>query len=495
VNHKFRLATTIFVSTLSINSALALPIDWSGVFGVDTHTLSNIRHTKDSVVKDPANKNGTEGIQNGKDGANFQTYIFKLNPQMIVNDGVTLKGEISSGYIRGGFGGDNSTNNADGSGNNAFFYNSPAQRSGLNLNQMYMELYADTALIKLGRFAKGYGLGIVWDAGTDAWDRFFTMYDGIEAEMKIGNFSIIPHFAKISSYNNNPNNGATGSAPSGASDVREIGLLARYDNKNTDLVASVLYAKRSSEPNNTFYNANSASSGTPINRGHTQVTVIEPFISKKWNKFKVAFEGSLQSGDYGNVYQDGTGNSKIAASAFVVETKYELNPKWDLGVNAGQVSGDKGSTGKFEGTYLHPNYHIAELMFRYNYSGFNEGGRSVFDASIANTRYIKLYANYKTDKWTWKGSFVTANAMEAASAGSKSYHHEENYRFDASANQSKKMGSEVDVGFDYRWNPNVLVSAFYGFWFVGDYYAFTNSATQLSLQNVHGGGLSVTLQF
>ena len=500
---RFHLISSIFISTLSINSALALPIDWTGAFGVDTHMLSNTCRTSDDVTGKydttttpgtsiPQNT-GTQGIS-GKCGANFQTYIFKLNPQIIINDGVTLKGELSSGYLRGGFAGGEAGNNEGGtSANNSYFFSSPAQRSALNVNQMYMELYADTALVKIGRMSKHYGLGIMWDAGNDPWDRFFTMYDGIEAEMKISNFSITPYYAKISSYKGDNQ----GSSASGEYDVREMGITAKYDNKNRDLVASVLYAKRSSEPKNELYKANTGNApGTTatINRGKTDVTVIEPYVSKKWNKFKVAFEASLQTGDYGDVYAQGE-DSKLAANAYILEAKYDLNPKWDIGFTGGQVSGDKGDTGKFEAAYLHPNYQVADLMFRYNYAGFTEGNRSVFDSSIMNTRFYKINANYKTDKWVWKGAFIMATAMETAQSGKNSYHHEENYRFVGAKKQDNDLGMEFDFGFDYKWNPNVTISGYYGYWKVGDYYAFSNSTEDLSVSSVHGGGLRATLEF
>ena len=387
----FRLSIIATLSTLSINSAMALPIDWTGTFGVDTTLISNMRRTNDTITNvekplsnDPAGstRNGTQGIRSGDNGASFQTYIFKLNPQIIVNDGVTLKGELSSGYLRGGFAGDNSTTTADESGNNSYFYTSSAQRSALNVNQMYMELYADTALVKIGRMSKHYGLGIIWDNGSDSWDRFFTMYDGIEAQMTIGNFSLIPYYAKISSYNDN-RSGVSGSEPAGGWDVRELGLTAQYDNKNRDFVVSVLYAKRSSERKADLYKTNTSDTTTSeIERGKTSVTVIEPYIYKKWNKFTIAGEASLQSGDYGNVYGATERDSKISANAYVVDARYELNPKWDMGINAGQINGDKGSSNKFEAAYLHPNYHVAELMFRYYYPAFTEGGRSIFDSSI-----------------------------------------------------------------------------------------------------------------
>lgn len=487
-----RLVTTALVSTLSINSALALPIDWTGVFGVDTHLLNNTCRTSDTVPAPTNPRNGTQGIS-GDCNASFQTYLLKLNPQIIVNDGVTLKGEFSSGYLRGGFAGDNSANNADGSANNSYFFVTPAQRSALNVNQMYMELYADTALVKIGRMSKHYGMGIVFNGGNNPWDRFLTMYDGIEAEMKIGNFSLTPYYAKINSYDDNEDKVSA----SGNADVRELGVTAKYDNKNRDLVVSVLYAKRSSERRAGLYHSDTPDPAVTEPRGKTEVTVIEPYISKRWNKFTVAAEASLQSGDYGDIYGGGAGNSKISSRAVITDTKYELNPKWEIGLLVGEATGDDGSSGKFEAAYLHPNFHIADLMFRYNYAAFTEGGRSIFDSSIANARFFRLATQYKTDKWTWKGAFIFANALETAEGGGKqAYHHENNYRFTSNAKQADDLGYEIDLGFDYKWNPNVTISGYYGYWIVGDYYSFNNdAANELSVSNVHGGGLRATLQF
>jgi hypothetical protein len=483
--NRFRLLSTFIISSLCINSALALPIDWSGTFGVDTHLLNNVCRTSDDVAT-PTAGTGTQGVAGDCD-ASFQTYVMKLNPQIIVNDGVTLKGEFSSGYLRGGFAGDNSTGSADGSASNSYFFTTPAQRSALNVNQMYMELYADTALVKIGRMSKHYGLGIVYDGGNDPWDRFFTMYDGIEAEMKIGNFSLVPYWAKISSYDNDDNTddgGEEGAKPAGGWDVREMGVTAKYDNKNRDLVVSVLYGKRFAERKNSLYDG----------VGKSDVTIIEPFISKRWNKFKVAAEASLQTGDYGDVYNDNS-IAKLSANAYVIEASYDLNPKWDIGFTGGQVQGDKGDTGKFEAVYLHPNYHVAELMFRYNYPSFNEGSRSIFDSSITNSRFYKLYGHYKTDKWVWKSAVIMASALETAEAGKRAYHHESNYSFTSNEKQADDLGFEVDFGFDYKWNPNVTISGYYAYWKVGDYYAFSNAAEELSLKNVHGGGLRATLEF
>ncbi len=481
---KIRPLALAAVSMLGINHAQALPIDWSGSFGVDSHYLSNMRRTTKSVT---APADGSQEIEGSKKGTSFQTYIFKLNPTIIINDAVTLKGELSTGSMRGGFAGAEGQNE----NNNSYFYTSPSQSSQLNFNQLYAELYADTALIKIGRKAKQYGLGAVYDGGTDAWDRFFTMYDGIEAEIKIGNFSVTPYWAKISSIRNDGANRRVDA--SGQGNVSEIGTVAQYQNKNRDLTVSVLYAKRTSEPDSAFYNGADSTGNVTTNRGKTSVTIIDPYIEKKWNKLTVAFEAPMITGDYGNIL--GSGKSKVSASAYILDSKYEINPKWDVGFKAGQVSGDKSGNNKFEAAYLHPNFQIAELMFRYYYPGFTEGGRNIFNSPISNAQFARLHGTYKTDKWNWKAAFIFANAMETAKAGKTSYHHERNYAFMANNKQSKDLGFEVDLGFDYMWNPNVMVSGYYGYWFVGDYYAFTNAAKEQSLANVHGGGFRVTVGF
>ncbi len=200
------------------------------------------------------------------------------------------------------------------------------------------------------------------------------------------------------------------------------------------------------------------------------------------------------SGDYGNVYADGS-DSRISSSAILVQTVWSPNAKWDIGFHGGQVGGDKGETDRFEGMQLHPNYHVAELMFRYNWPAFNEGSNSIFDSGIANARFFKLHAHYKTDKWTWNAAAIMATAMQTAEAGKQAYHHEENYRFTANQDQADDYGYEIDLGFDYQWNPNVKLSGFMAYWLVGDYYAFTNQAEELDLANVLGTGLRLGIDF
>lgn len=470
----------------SVTSAIALPIDWNGSLGFTETLINKFRRTSDDVTNNTPN--GTQGITSTDDSAHFQTYIFKLNPHMIVNDAVSIKGEFSTGAIRGGIFGDNAQNTADDTGaSNSYYSTVPANRSALNVNQLYAELYADTAMIKIGRFAKQFGSGAILSAGTDTFDRFFTQYDGIQGEMRIGNFGLTPHWARISTYDDSN----TRAEPNGSRDVREIGLVASYDNKNTNMILSLAYTKRFSESRNALYYGQST-----VKRGKTEVTLLDAFVEKKWEKWALKIEVPMMSGDYGNVYNNGS-DSRISSSAVLGEVVWSPNVRWDVGIHAGQIGGDKGDSQRFEGMALNPNYHVAELMFRYNYPAFNENGQgSIFDAYMTNVRFAKLHAHYKTDRWTWNAAAIMAKAMQTAESGKDSYHHEESYRFSANEDQNDDYGTEIDLGFDYQWNPNVVVSGFIAYWLVGDYYAFNNDAnSDLSIDNVMGGGLKLGIDF
>lgn len=483
---KSRLATgLIFVS----GQALALPIDWNGSLAFTDTLINKFRRTSDNITAQTPS--GTQGIQSDDDSAHFQTYIFRLNPHMIVNDSVSVKGEFSSGHTRGGILGDDSTNSQNPSGGSNSYYNTvPAQRSSLNVNQLYAELYADTAMVKVGRFAKGFGSGAILSEGKGTYDRFFTQYDGIQGEMRIGNFSLTPHWARLGTYNTTTSRAEA----NGSRDVRELGMIASYDNKNTNMTLALAFTKRFSEGKNTLY-WSGANGATAVQRGHTDVTLLNAFLEKKWEKFALKIDVPTMAGDYGNAYNNGA-KSRISSSALLVETLWSPNVRWDVGLHAGQIGGDKGNSQRFEGMYLNPNYHVAELMFRYNYPAFNSGTNSVFDSYMTNVRFFKFHTHYKTDKWTWNAAAVIAKAQQTAKAGKYAYNHEENYRFLSTENQKDDYGTEVDLGFDYQWNPNVTISGFLAYWMVGDYYAFNNdSSSKIGLSNVTGGGLKIGIDF
>lgn len=455
-----------------IQFAHALPIDWNGQFGFDTNLIQDVRRTTDDCTTGDG-----YCVGNDEDNARYQSFIFKLNPTIVVNDSASIKAEISTGNIRGGFMGE------DTEGRASYYAQSPSGEQALSLNQMYAELYADTALFKVGKFAKNFGLGALINDGDQIWDRYFSVYNGLEARFNLGKFSVAPIFAKIQSPN--PTNAPVASdSHTGKYDTSETGIAASYNDPNKNFEFSVYYSVREVETQSDLYGAN---------KGPSEVTLIDIYFSKAWDKFSIAMEIPMLTGEVGTIY--GTNQKEdLDTNAYILETAYQINNKWNIGLNGGIVKGEDGQD-EFNALFLHPNYKIAELMFAYNYRAFQNGG-DIFDASVTNASYAKLFANYKSEAWTWKLAFIMAKANETASDG-KAFYNQESNTIVASANgdQDDDLGMEFDVAFDYQWNPNILVTGYLAYWQVGDFYAFTSTGDDLSMSNITATGMKLSMSF
>lgn len=456
----------------NIQKASALPIDWNGQFGFDTNLLKDVRKTTD----DCSQADDSYCVGNDEDNARYQSYIFKLKPTIVVNDSATIKGEISTGSIRGGFTGE------DTQGGTSYFAQSPSGASTLTFNQLYAELYADTALFKVGKFSKHFGLGAVISGGSGVWDRYFSVYNGLEATFNLGKFSIAPVFAKIQT----PAPADSANPHSGKYDANETGIVASYNDPNSNFDFSAYYAVRSVETDSELYGADADSS---------EVTIIDIYFRKAWEKFSIAMEIPMLSGEAGRTYGGASASEDldIESKAFILETAYQANEKWKLGLNAGMVGGEDGSD-EFSGMFLHPNYKIGELMFAYNYRGFQDGS-DIFNGSVTNATFAKLYANYKSEAWTWKLALIMAKANEAASEGEAFYNQDTNKFANANFDQDDDLGMEADIAFDYQWNPSILVSGYLAYWQTGDFYGFTNTAQELEVADVTATGMSLSLSF
>lgn len=461
---------------------------------VDTMRFDQYKRT-DSV---PSNySGGSQAVYgNNADNATFQTYLLKLNPHIIINDGVSLKGMITTGYGMGGFLGDEATNTQGTSAMNGMLYNSsPSGDSTLSLAQFYAEIYSDTGLYRVGRFAKSWGLGAIYNAGTDHDDRFFTLYDGIELEYRLGKFYFKPYYAKINTANALTRDAMTS----------EVGVSAEYDNPDNNTKLGLLYAKREigSSTNiqardEDFDIANTAAQTHNI--GGAKIKLIDVYAEKSWDKITAKIEVPIFSGDAGNIY-NATTFSSFKARAYLGDLSYASSGSWKYGLLAGSVSGDDGQTNAFEALSLNPNFQVAQLMFRYNLDALqNRNSRnSLFDSAVSNATFARLYARYASETVAWNFAFIWAKAQEVGKAGSQYYNHERGYRTSTAmtTNQSDDLGYEVDISFDYFWNPNVTITGFLGYHFVGDYYKYTGNTgdPELNLKNPFVTGLRMAVNF
>ena len=463
---------------IRINKALALislisfgaqasPMDWKGSLTVDSHIIRDVRRTGDDCTPG----SGSLCITPDNNNARYQSMILKLQPNLVVNDGVTIKGELSTGTGRTAKLGESTDSNTD-DGNGSYYTQSTS--SNLLVNQMYAEIYADTALYKVGRFSKNWGLGAIVNGGSTATDRFYSGYEGFEATFQLGGFQLTPMWAKLHTSND----------PNGEYDSYESSVAALYDNTNRNLKIGLYYSVKEVETQSTLYGSN---------KGPHNVTLIDLYFSKIWGDFSFELEVPMLSGEVGTLYT--SEEADFSANAYIIETGYQANSKWKLGLNGGVVSGDDASSSSFEGMYLNPNYKHSYLLFKYNYAGFMDGSKDVFNASIVNATYAQLYAHYTLDEWSWKFAALWAKANEVAKSGDSFYSHEDMATYTASADQSDDLGTELSIAFDYRWNPNVTFSSYLAYHMVGSYYAFSNSSEDLSTTNVMATGMQLSIQF
>jgi hypothetical protein len=467
VRNLFSLSLLVFLF-IPFN-AWSLPIDWNGVFGVDTTLIDNFRRLEQRSDATSGNLGSQEipYAAGNQANASFQSYIFRLQPSIIVNDATTLKGEISTNYARGGRFGDSSKRAEDkeASFGGMLYTHNTTTNSSLNINQLYAELYSDAATWQIGRHSFGWGLGVLYDEGNDVWDRFASSRDGITAKIKIGNFQLTPYWAKIEQENFTR-----------ASRVREYGAGVIYDNIERDLAFGLLYGIKNSGSQATKPSVDTNGDNTATAMGNADIKITDIYFAKKFGDLSFAVEVPILSGELGDFFENGS-VIKYKSKAYILESEYALSDKWKINLMAGKVSGQAAGSNNFEAMYLHPNYQVAELMFRYDLRAVSNGNQ-IYDSYINNATYAKIAASYTSGKWTWDTAFIWAKADQVAEAGKQSYNHDTGKIFIAQTTQADDLGMEIDLGFDYQWNKEVHIGFGAGYLMTGDYFAYTNDPAQ-----------------
>tara|TARA_R110002072_G_scaffold288917_1_gene455399 strand:+ start:69090 stop:70553 length:1464 start_codon:yes stop_codon:yes gene_type:complete len=484
----------LIVSSLALisTSTFALPIDWHGTLGFDTTSINEYRRISQKTDSSSSGNAGGRGTQEvplgsgGKSTASWQSYVFRLEPNLLVNDSATIKAELTSGYGRGGRLGDDSRQNQEGGFGNALYGQNTTSGDDLVINKLYMELYSDTATYQIGRHSYHYGLGAFYNAGDDTWDRIPYIRDGVTLKVKLGNFNITPYWARIGS----------GNSLTKSTRVKETGVSLVYDNVEKDMAFGIHYAKKSNAPFNTDYKAdvdlNLPNSAVTTSLGKTDVKITDLYFKKKFGDFKFGVEVPILSGDIGNLTQAET---KYNAKAILFESGYKVSDNWSLGFNAGKVSGEDGTSNSFKAMYLNPNYQVANLLFRYNLRAVGDNTLNVYDSYITNAVYLKAIIGYQTEKWNWTGSAIFATAEEAAKTGMTAFNHTTNKTFTANYDQADDLGLEFDLDFNYQWNKEIKIGGSFGYLLTGDYFAYTNTATKNTAQNSYLIQLRTSIDF
>ncbi|MBF0312005.1 MAG: hypothetical protein HQK50_17200 [Oligoflexia bacterium] len=477
--------TLLFTTSTLVATAFAAPMDWQGTFGAETALIQHHKRTSDAYIND----DGSEQIQpspGDRSDASFQNYILKLSPTIVINDGATLYGELSTNYNSSGYLGESSTQKQVGAGASfgdaLYLQHTSNGRPNLVLNQFYLKIFADTATYIIGRQSFDWGAGAIYSGGNKTWDRYKTIQDGLTVKFKVGNFHVTPYWAKIS----------MGNTLSSSDDTKTYGLTVLYDSVERDMAFGLLYGKKTTGAYSTFF-----TSGQGHNLGRTDVKITDLYMKKGVGDYTLTIEAPLISGDLGNVYSPDQ-STKYKAYAVVTESSYKFNDNWSAGALVGIASGEDGLGPQFKAMYLNPNYQIANLLFRYNLAAVADTTQNLYDSYITNARYLKLHGNYQTGPWSLNAAVITAKANEVAKGnGNWAFNHTRNKRFISNSKQNNNLGTELDFNAIYQWNNTVSVHADVGYLFVGDYFNYTNSAdgSTVKLRNSYSTVIGVSATF
>ena len=144
----------------------------------------------------------------------------------------------------------------------------------------------------------------------------------------------------------------------------------------------------------------------------------------------------------------------ISTQGFIPEAKHKVSDKLETNIFLGHLQGDDTpGSDEFNTLYLNPNYHVANMLFRYNVDAFSNNQKNVFDSYMSNSLYSKVEGVYLDNKSTWKLGLIYARANEVQ------------------AGQSDDLGVEVDLNYSYQLNDEMSFNLNTGYLFSGDYFA------------------------
>ena len=472
---------SFFASVIFSSQAKALDLDWHGQFRAEANTIFGYTHG----VAGSAN-NGYTVSNAGDSPATFQNLFFRLNPRVLVNDNVTLHSDLWLGLP------DQSFFGSDGRGSRNYYQTSTGN-AVLSAHTLFAELATDFGTVRVGRMPLNWGLGLIWNAREDGFDRLPSSGDGISLLTKLGAFQVQPAIVKYEDATTTTTTPAgTQFGNSGVSDYT-LSLLYKNDDEQIDL--GVLFLRRIAGQGSNAVNPFSITPGT-LGTYNYEYNVYDFYAKKHSGIFTISAEVPLTSG-YVAGYEYSTVSGAVKATA-------QASEHWSFDLNAGTASGqDNGTAGvppnKLTAFYFHPDYRPGFILFNYNFRNIASGTGSPYDNPVTNAQFLALGAKYSTGKWTHglQGLYAIANKTADGTAGNVYFHTQDrHYETETGgAAQDKGLGFETDYSLGYQWDESIRFGLDLGLYFPGAFYDFNNTATPNTHSTVFASNLNLAVKF
>lgn len=387
--------------------------------------------------------------------ATFDTFT---NPfSTVANEGGALQGQqapdtnnygpqVSTLIPRGLFGG------ASGFGHSALTRTTGGSIHNLLVKDAYLEYLGDWGILRIGRIPRHWGLGIHFNSGENASDKFADRTDSLLYELGLGNAKLGAIYSKILE-NNIDSNG---------DDVTQLEGYLFWNDPEKDVDTGVLY---------TFLKSSEI---------HMALSYIDVFLIKKFQSWKAGIEVVASHGYAGTV----SGN-KASQVGVAGELSYKWTSSLENYLKLGYASApDRGKTEKLTTFAFNRNYDIALIMFNQGVGAIPaETGVSASSEPDANAifaaYYANLGANYNfSDRLGTNLNFAYAHAPLSLSTGGK-----------------KEYGGEVDLSLWYRFLENLSFTVSGGLFKPGKLYEGSPTNESRTLDLCHTANFSATLLF
>lgn len=514
------------LSALVSTRAQALELDWSGQFRSEFNFVHNYSmdnsdagSNNDLATRNPAPGGNVPGGYyvpgGGQNDATWETLFLKIKPKLVVNDNVYIKSEWWLGDPTFGFFGNAAPYSID----QHQYYSTQSRGSYITAQRFWAEFLTDFGTIQVGRAPLDWGLGVVWNAGNHLWDHYESTGDSIRLISKFGAFSFIPSFTSISTGNAVGGAcfvvGSTGCNPTvGTGAVTNYSLILKYENPDEDFEGGVNFIKRiagaAQDPNSGYLGPQ----GTPQGMNYNTFDI---YGRKKLGKFTFAAEIPLTSGYVGST-PDPSNFLDYSTYAVALEANYKSSDTFETNLKAGHAPGQPNLVNpyldRYRAFFFNPNYHIAMIMFNYqlrNFSGASTLNNpalgqqalvSPYDNPIVNANYVNIGEQIHTDKWTFNGALIYANATNSAAAGQYFFNYWDKRIAGpvgspkvAVKDQSSNLGVEFDLGATFQYDENFQFGLDFGLYSPGAFYAFSNTGVDNATSLVFASTAKVGIAF
>ena len=456
--------------------AQALDFDWQGQFRAETNTIFGYSN---APATPPAATTGYSVPLNGDTPANFQNLFLSLKPRILVNDNVSIHGDLWFNAPDTGLFGSNAPTNPS-------FSNTTTGNALLSARAFFTEVATDFGTFRIGRMPLQYGLGLVWNSDSGRRSRLPSFGDAMTLVTKLGAFKFSPIFVK---YAQQGPAGATN--PALNSGITDYALSLSYTNDDEQLDVGLLFLRRLAGQNSGVIDPFGTTPTPPasLSTAGYAYNLWDFYAKKKSGIFTVAAEVPIASGLIASqVY------STVAGA---VKARADLSENLNVKLNVGSASGQSNSTSKFTAFYFHHDYRPGLLMFNYNYLNIANGSGSFYNNPVTNARFLSLGGEYSSGKFSHEVLGLFGMADQTAD-GVNPYFNSWSGHFQPDAGgivQEKGLGFELDYSLGYDWDEFTRFGIDTGLYFPGSFYKFSGSSTPNTIKTVFGAQFGMTVKF